>query len=167
VVHKNLVYRKSAKGAEAIATRQHGLAPKSRSVLILVDGKRSWDQLASLAQGLGSTEDLLVALVSDGFIEPVAVAPVAAAATSSRPTAAAAGAERGPSLTDAGRFAVRRLTDLVGPNADDCCLRIEAAKNVREFGVAIKAAQEMLRQLRGTQAAEQFAAELQARMPVV
>jgi hypothetical protein len=166
VVHKNLVYRKSAKGAEAIATRQHGLAPKSRSVLILVDGKRSWDQLASLAQGLGSTEDLLVALVSDGFIEPVAVAPVAAAATS-RSTAAVAGAGRGPSLTDAGRFAVRRLTDLVGPNADDCCLRIEAARNVQEFGVAIKAAHEMLRQLRGTQAAEQFAAELQARMPVV
>ena len=41
MIQKNVVYHKSAKGAEAIATRQHGLSPKLRSMLILIDGKRT------------------------------------------------------------------------------------------------------------------------------
>lgn len=49
----------------------HGLSGKPRSVLILIDGKRNSEELLKLAQGLGETEQVLLQLEFDGFIEPV------------------------------------------------------------------------------------------------
>lgn len=48
-VIQKLMYHKSAKGTEAIATRQHGLTPKLRTMLVLIDGKRSLEDLAKLS----------------------------------------------------------------------------------------------------------------------
>ena len=39
--NKQAIYHKTPKGTEAIANRQSGLAPRLRSLLIMVDGKRS------------------------------------------------------------------------------------------------------------------------------
>lgn len=50
-----------AKGAEAIATRQHGLGPRQRSLLILIDGKKNFEDLAKLSAMLGDTAQLLEA----------------------------------------------------------------------------------------------------------
>jgi len=123
VIQKNLVFHKSAKGTEAIATRQHGLGPKLRSMLILIDGKRGFEELVRLSQMLGDTEELLGQLLEQGFIEPVAAPPAAAAprqGTASAPAPLAAATATAPlSLTDAQRFVSRRLTDLLGPNAED------------------------------------------------
>ena len=52
-MNTHAIYQKSGKGAQAISTRQHGLTPKQRSMLILVDGKRSFEELAKLAAMLG------------------------------------------------------------------------------------------------------------------
>ena len=173
---RNLVYHKSEKGSEAIATRQHGLAPKLRSMLIMVDGKRGFDELAKVAQMLGDTEQLLGQLLDQGFIEPVAgSAPVAdkhsgpAAETAPAPLTSApaplAPAAAAISLRDAQRFVSHRLTDLLGPNAEEFCLRIEGARNVHDFRVAVTRAEGMIRQFRGANTAAEFAAEVQAHMP--
>jgi hypothetical protein len=169
VIQKNLVYRKSARGTEAIATRQHGLGPKLRSMLIMIDGKRTFDELARLASMLGDTEELLGQLLEQGLVEPIAAAPAAPtphagaahAVTAPAPLAAAAPI----SLMEAQRFVSRRLTDLLGPNAEELCLRIEGARNVHDFQVAVSRAEGILRQYKSAHTAAEFAAEVQAHMP--
>lgn len=169
MIQKNLVYHKSAKGTEAIATRQHGLVPKLRSLLILVDGKRGFDELVRLSQVLGDTEELLSQLLDQGFIEPVAgqvpAAPTTGHATHTTAAPAPLPAAAPIKLIDAQRFVSRRLTDLLGPNAEDLCLRIEAARNLKEFQSAVLRAEGILRQFKSSHTAAEFAAEVQAHMP--
>ena len=75
MLNKHAIYHKTPKGAEAIANRQSGLAPRLRSLLIMVDGKRSSADLGALT---GECETLLDQLAQDGLIEPVGgVVPVA------------------------------------------------------------------------------------------
>jgi len=166
VIQKNHVYRKSAKGTEEIATRQHRLTPKLRSMLILVDGKRGVDELVRLSHLLGSTEELLGQLLEQAFIEPVASTSASASAaqpvTEHAPLAPAAATI---SLKDAQRFVSRRLTDLLGPNAEGLCLKIEAAQTVKDFQAAVARAEGLLRQYKSAHAAAEFTADVQAHMP--
>jgi hypothetical protein len=160
-MNKNAIYHKSAKGVEAIATRQHGLLPKQRSMLIL---------LAKLSAMLGDTVQLLDELEAGGFIE-AAAGPEPAVAVP-RPaiqpvTAPSPLAPEAPaiSLPDAKRLAVRKLTDAMGPMAEELCLRIEAARTAAEFQTAVARAEGMVRQARGPVTAAAFAAEVAAHSP--
>ena len=158
MIRKDAIYRKSAKGTEAITNRQHGLTPKLRSTLILVDGKRRFEEIARLSAMLGDTEQLLAQLLSDGFIEEAAAAAPAA-------TPAAAAPQPASSLPEAQRFAVRRLTDILGPTAEELCLRIESARNAQEFLSTIARAENFVREFRGQDAAAAFAAEMHSHRP--
>jgi len=161
VIRKDAIYRKSAKGTEAITNRQHGLTPKLRSTLILVDGKRRFEEIARLSAMLGDTEQLLDQLLADGFIEEaVAAAPAPAPAA-----AAAAAPQPALSLPEAQRFAVRRLTDILGPTAEELCLRIESARNAQEFVATLARAETFVREFRGQEVAAAFAAEMQSHRP--
>lgn len=64
-----LIYRKTPKGVAEIETRAHGLAPRIRSTLILVNGKRDADDVAALVAQ--PADDTLRQLASSGFIEAV------------------------------------------------------------------------------------------------
>jgi hypothetical protein len=166
VIQKNVIYHKSAKGSEAIATRQHGaLTPKLRSMLIMIDGKHSFDELVRLANVLGEPEQLLVQLLEQGLIEPGAVLAPAPAPTSAPAPLAAAGGKQAGTLIDAQRFVVRRLTDILGPNAEELCLRIEAARNVHDLQTAVARAEGILRQYVNSHTAAEFMADAQAHMP--
>ncbi|MGE0329933.1 MAG: hypothetical protein AB7P37_04515 [Ramlibacter sp.] len=170
-MNKNAIYHKSAKGVEAIATRQHGLGPRQRSLLILIDGKKSFDDLAKLSAMLGDTAKLLDELEAGGFIEVAAAATPASSpgpAAATQPVTAPsplASALPATSLPDAKRFAVRKLTDTMGPMAEELCLRIEAARTPNEFLAAVTRAEVTLRQLRGSTVAAAFAAEVAAHSP--
>lgn len=169
MTHKNLVYRKSAKGSEAIATRQHGLGPKARSLLILIDGKRDLEEVTRLAGVQGDPQQLVGQLLHDGFIEEV---PGASASESPTPApaptpAGAAGAASAVSLGEAQRFATRRLLALLGPTAEPICLRIEATRTAPDFQASIKRAEALVRELRGSHVAADFAAEMQAHQPTL
>ena len=164
MIQRNVIYHKSAKGTEAIATRQHGLSPKLRSTLIMIDGKRSVDDLIRLSQMLGDTEQLLGQLLEQGFIEPFALAAPAPATSAPAPLAAVSGKPSG-SLIDAQRYVVRRLTDILGPNAEELCLRIEGTKNLHDLQIAVARAEGMLRQYVSSHVAAEFMAEAQAHMP--
>lgn len=61
------VYRKTERGQTEIATRQYKLAPRLRSALVVVDGKRSQLELASMIAG--EPQETLHALLEAGFIE--------------------------------------------------------------------------------------------------
>jgi hypothetical protein len=152
---KNALYRKTPKGTEAIATRQYGLGPKLRSTLILIDGTRGFEELARLSGMLGNTEQLVEQLLADGFIEQAAVA---------QPSAQAAVVST-KALPQMQRFAVRRLTDVLGPMSEQLCMRIESSRNWQEFDAAIAHAEDIVRGIKGGQLALAITAEIQANRP--
>ena len=147
------IYRKSEKGAEAIATRGHGVGGKLRMLLILVDGKKNAEELIKLAAGMGESAQLLLQLEAEGLIERVA--------------AAAAPAQTGASgdLSRIKPLATRLLVELIGPLADAPSLKLEAAKDLPQFIEAMKLAYTVVRDVKGQAAADRFGAEVEAQMP--
>src|SRR5512141_1962679 len=63
---------KTAKGKEEIEQRRYKLASRLRTLLILIDGSRSVDQLADDGRRLGAPDDALIVLMRDGFVAPLA-----------------------------------------------------------------------------------------------
>lgn len=153
------IYRKSDKGTEAIATRGHGVGGKLRMLLILVDGKKSTEELIKLAAGMGESVQLLQQLEAEGLIE---VVPGAAAA---KPAAAAAALPAGAEFGKARALATRLLAEHLGPLADELAIRLEAAKDMPQFVEAMKRAYTVVREVKGQAAADHFGAEVEAQMP--
>jgi hypothetical protein len=150
------IYRKSEKGAEAIATRGHGVGGKQRMLLILVDGKKTAAELIKLAAGMGESADLLQQLEAEGLIEAVAGAAAAKPATAAPP----AGADLGKARS----LATRLLAEMLGPLADELAIRLEAAKDMPQFIEAMKRAYAVVREVKGQAAADRFGAEVEAQM---
>jgi hypothetical protein len=73
-----LIYDKTDKGREEIATRKYQLAPRLRTLLLLVDGKHTADDLLKKVSGLGLDSQSLVELLDKEFIQLVAEQPAAA-----------------------------------------------------------------------------------------
>ena len=157
----NIVYRKTPKGVAEIETRAHRLLPRLRSALILVDGKRSDDELALLvAADPGAT---LASLLDDGFIEVLATLADRPAVPRQPSTAAAApaaaSAASGRSIDALRREAVRYLTDQLGPGAESVAIKIERAKTMPELQPVLAHGAQVLRDMRGAAAAEAFTAK--------
>lgn len=69
MLDKSAIYYKSVLGQQALLNRDPALVPKLRSLLILVDGKRGYDELAKLGSVFGDVHLLLEQLEREGFIE--------------------------------------------------------------------------------------------------
>lgn len=164
MLNKQAIYHKTAKGTEAIANRHSGLPPKLRSLLIMVDGKRSYTDLSGVGAILGDFEALLSQLAEDGLIEAAASAvPAAVAANHAEATAPAALVVT--SLPEAKRVASNLLMDMLGPSSDVLCMKIEAAHNLAEFVSAIKRARDIVREIKGGHAAERFVEQVELHTP--
>jgi hypothetical protein len=169
------IYRKTTKGQQEVETRALKLAPKFRSLLIMVDGKRSDDELRRM---LPQTEENgLEALAAAGCIEAIAVTadprPGLRAAGAASPPASMApvATPSGSPMTDQTpapaapaldfdqlrRQAARALTDLIGPLADVPAMRIENAKTPQQLREAIENATRAIAHARGAPAAATFA----------
>jgi hypothetical protein len=173
---RDIAYRKSGKGAEAIASRLHGLSPRLRSLLIMVDGKKSSQDLLKFAANFGDAETMMTDLVDGGFIEPIPGEVATVADTpqlqSEQPQAATEALGEAPvtarssvTLPEAKRLAVRLLIDLMGPMADDACIGIESAKNPDQFMNAVRKAHGLVHSFRGEGAASKFREEVEANFP--
>jgi hypothetical protein len=155
------VYRKTHKGQAEIETRAHRLVPRLRTALILVDGKRTGDELASLIAN--DPLPTLQALLDQGFIEGFEVAP--ARGTSAARTAAAPSAESAPAAAAASdpkafekrrRDSVRYLNDHIGPMAEAIGVRIEKTTTWEQMLPALQLARQILGNERGAGTAEEF-----------
>lgn len=62
------IYRKTALGQAEIDARTRTLSPRVRSALVMVDGRRSDDELRQL---VAQVDDALSHLLEAGLIEPV------------------------------------------------------------------------------------------------
>jgi hypothetical protein len=155
------IYRKTAKGVAEIETRTHRLVPRLRSALILVDGKRTDDELTRLV--LAEPAATLASLLADGFIEvltTLAERPPQAKLASA-PSAAAGERERegGSAGFEAlRRDAARDLNHQLGPNAEVVTIKMERAKNAAELQPLLVQGAQMLHRLKGLAVAEAFAA---------
>lgn len=151
-----LVYQKTPRASEALARRDPALTPRMRSLLILIDGRRSADELTKLAGT--DTPALLAELSALGMVSGASRGPSSEpAAPTSRPAPL-----QTANLAELRRAAVRRLTDLLGPTAEDLCLRIEAARTPEELSAVLRRAEVALRDFSGAQAAERFSREMHA-----
>ncbi len=174
------IYRKTAKGHSEIETRAQRLSPRLRSALILVDGRRSDDDMHKL---IASQPEETMRLLSDqGFIEVIAItqdapatrmaAPAQAAAAPRLPAnvaptgAASPSANAAPSAAPAQSFettrsqAVRLFTDLVGPMAEALAIKMERTRSADELRPLVQTAQTIIGNARGGKAAADYAAKI-------
>ena len=153
------LYRKTDKGIAEIETRAHRLTPRLRTALIMVDGRRTEDELRTLIGG--QPDDVLAALHEQGFIEAIATmparnsAPPPAAAAPAAPAAPAGG--RG--WEERRRLAARFLNDHLGPSAEQLVLKIEKSRDWEELRGHLEMGEHFLRSARGASTARDFAAK--------
>jgi hypothetical protein len=146
------VYRKTAKGQTEIETRVNRLVPRLRTSLILVDGKRSDDDLRTMIPG--DADEVLAILLAEGYIEVISItAPPRAAA----PAPAASDGPSTRKIDETRRMAVRFLNDHLGPSAESLALKIERSANWAELKPHLEMAEHFLRAGRGPAIAQDFA----------
>jgi hypothetical protein len=147
------VLAKTEKGIEEVRSRAAGLPQKLRSLLIMVDGAASADQLIARFGGVPEIEAALEALIAQGFVvarpAPPKTAPTPSPAAQPPGSSPKARAEALAALTKA-------LHDQLGPDADLVTARLERAKTRDDFRSAAQAAASMLEALRGAKRAEAF-----------
>jgi hypothetical protein len=160
-----ITYRKTDKGRREIETRQHGLSPRMRGALIMVDGQRSDEVLRTMV--MGDPETALRWLLDEGFIEVVAVTearapvrpvapPTVAAPVAPPPPPAPQEIDVGRTLEDRKRRAVRFLNERLGPSAEGVSMKIERARNIRDVLLAFESAERLVAMAGGPAAGAEF-----------
>lgn len=158
----SIIYRKTALGADEIQTRARRLAPRLRSALILVDGRRSDEELARMVP---QAAEALAQLAAEGYIELLAeLAPARPAPPPATPAAGAVAATAGRvrNFELIQREAVRRLNDLVGPAGESLAIRMERSKDLDSLRPLLVHARQMISGLRGAKAADDYISALSA-----
>lgn len=129
-----MALKKTPAGQAEVTSKAHALPQRARSLLIMIDGKRTLDDLRAM---LGPQVDEAVKLLIDqGLVEgSVAPAPPPPPAPVSAPVPLAAPAVDVATLR---RDAARAVTDALGPMADALAMRIEKAKTADELQAALR-----------------------------
>lgn len=152
------IYRKTAKGISEIETRALRLAPRFRNLLILVDGRRTDDELVTMVAQAG--RDALDALVAAGLIESIGEAAPKPSGERASPPPPARRAGAAPAAAPAPdtvrRDAARMLTDLVGPHGEEVAVRIERARDADDLARQLAIAARLIGNIRGRIAAADF-----------
>ncbi|MDP2370145.1 hypothetical protein [Rhodoferax sp.] len=117
----NSVLRKTEVGVNAIKLRDRALTPKSRMLLIVVDGGKSVAELIKPMPNPDEARQILGELLTAGFVQALDL-PKPAPAPAPLKTAPV-----GPddTLKPMIRRATRLLEDTLGPDAESLCLQIE------------------------------------------
>lgn len=143
------LYRKTARGAAEIHDRAHRLTPRMRGALILVDGRRSEEELLGMIAG--DVPGTLQGLAALGLIEPFQA-----------PAAPAAPARRFVPYETLQQEAMRRLRATLGPGADSLVQRIAQAPDLEALRPLLVLARRLITELRGAQAGEDYIEGLSA-----
>lgn len=171
------IYRKTDKGQAEIATRAHRVLPRLRSALIMVDGKRTDEELRKLI--LPPADEALQALIADGFIEAIAVtaerptprpgatagqqAPSASVLAAAPPAAAPVLAALTPD--EVRKRAVRWINDKLGPYAESVSIKLERAKSRDDLRAALATAETLVQNQLGAARLAEFQREIVALLP--
>jgi hypothetical protein len=145
-----MIYRKTAKGQIEIETRAYGLAPRLRTALILVDGRRSDAQLRELVPN--DTQRTFQTLLDDGYIEPGASEHGAQRAAAS----SYIGNPRLRAFERRRRESVAALLDEVGPLGGAVATQIERCSDWAELEPTLELARQVLAYARGESVAMEY-----------
>lgn len=136
------IYVKTAKGQEEVATRAFQLPSRVRTLLVMVDGKTSAEQLVANTAALGDSATFFTMLVEGGFVEPVA-APAPAPSVK-------------PPPKELVRAVSRMVTDILGPAGDSLTLRLEKAVSLEEFAKLVEHCRGMIESAAGKKKGDMF-----------
>jgi len=172
-VDESLVFAKTARGAAEVSARGAGLSLTERRLLILVDGRRSVQQLAPVLRP-GEIEIVLERLEALGLV-------VRVAGEFEEPVTPTQGFDQryGNGLPDvpmesvedrqlvtletAKRRAVRELNERLGPDAETMAIRIEHCRSVEELRERMREAERLVAGFVGEHAAQEFVRALRRR----
>jgi hypothetical protein len=166
------IYDKTAKGREEIATRRYQLAPRLRTLLVLVDGHKPEEELLRNVAGLGLTANAVRDLLAQEFIvlatsyaalpepEPVPVpvptpTPAPAIETTSLPTASQV--QQFQSVYD---FYNKTIKSTMGLRGFTLQLKVEKAGTVDDLRQLRDPYLEAVQKAKGRDAALQLAQQL-------
>jgi hypothetical protein len=177
------IFHKTTIGYEEIVSRAHGLSPRLRRCLILIDGKRGVLELATLLQG-EDVSTLIQALELDGYIELTGLTNDRALASKVLPSQSNAvlnmdttvqvsvhtgfqhsqplfkdsnGQLRQPlPFKERQLRASRVINELLGPNAEGIALKIESCKDDVSLEIVLKMAAAFITDTVNTVAAKRF-----------
>lgn len=158
-MNPNDLFHKTAKGEEEISRRSHGLTPRARSLLIMVNGKITGEELEKRGIALGGGSDLFRSLLDGGFIEGMA------ASAGSAPAAAQPG-QFGPAHAEAVRFASHFIAEALGPAYDELGGRIETCRDPAKLIHLLEGVRDVIDSNAGKKKAEAFWAGVTAKLPI-
>lgn len=146
------VYAKTDIGHEEITSRTRRVPARVRTMLIMVDGRRSVAELLNNSPAPAESQAHLEALVEGGFIAPVGAAVAAAASI--------AGASATPppagDLDEARRVVSRMLMEMIGPEADFFTGRVDDAGSMGDLLDEARKLRKMIADSFSARKAEQF-----------
>ncbi len=173
-----LVFTKTPHGIAEISLRSAQLPMATRRVLIMVDGKRTVEDLSIVVKP-GEIEGVIAKLESSGLIQPVTLhGPLDVPTINGRdtesgqnsalnaPSTTGASEGRDPSpitLEEVKRRAVRGLHDLLGPESDTLAIRIENCRTIEEFRYRVREAERVISIALGPAAAQEYLKALRRR----
>jgi len=175
-VDGTLVYTKTPIGIAEISLRSAQLSMATRRVLIMIDGKRTIDDLSIVVKP-GEIEAVVATLESGGLIQRVSQFGALDVPTiygrESESGAAAGGPvtvegfdERDPNpitLEEVKRRAVRGLTERLGPTADSLAIRLEGCRTIEEFRYCVREAERFISSALGRDTAQEYLKSLRRR----
>jgi hypothetical protein len=174
-----VIYRKTEKGQAEIETRAYRLVPRMRSALIMVDGRRTDEELRKLIAA--QPDECLGSLIAEGFIEPAhgrvsapVAAPVATVDLVLEPVPEAGVPSRHADpvsslpptvrpFEETRRLAVRLVNDALGPMAETIAVKMERSRSNDELRPLLHTARRLIGNARGGRSAEEFAARIDLR----
>ncbi|USX27604.1 hypothetical protein NHH73_04680 [Oxalobacteraceae bacterium OTU3CINTB1] len=158
------IYDKTAKGKEEIATRKYQLAPRLRALLVLIDGRRTEEELLRNVAGLGLGASALAELLEHGYIVPATgyAALVEEPAPAEPPlqsaqTAQTAQIAQFQSIYD---FYNKTIKNTIGLRGFTLQLKVEKASSVAELRELRHAYIEAVQKARGSETAAALARQL-------
>ena len=171
-----IVYSKTPRGIAEISLRSAQLPMTARRVLIMIDGKRTVEDLSILGKQ-GDIESAIASLESGGLIQRVSyLSAIDVPTLNGRDTDAGFSSAFGPStsggmderdspitLDEVKRRAVRGLHDRLGPEADALAIRIEACRTIEEFRGCVREAERLIGNAQGSGAAQDYLKALRRR----
>lgn len=166
----SLLFIKTPKGIAEVSLRGAQLAMTARRILIMVDGKRSVDDLAVLLRP-GEIDSVIVQLEAAGLIQRVQHGtsidvPTVFGRDDALPPAPSGTSSEDPNpmtLDEAKRRAVRELNDRLGPDAESLAIRIEQCRTIEAFRERVREAERFVSAMHGTAAAQDYLRALRRR----
>lgn len=168
-----LIYAKTPKGIAEVSARSAQLSMTTRRVLIMMDGKRTVEELAQLVRA-GEIDGIIAQLEGAGLVMRMnAAASLDVPTVSGRegdvelpPSSAGVMDDRDLNpitLEEAKRRAVRELNDRLGPDAETMAIRIEHCRTIEQFRERVREAERFVASALGPAAAQEYLRALRRR----